>query len=330
MNVSKNLMLLAACVLFTFVCASKSKADWDRDSDNTFDMILTLDTGNDVDRTELDITREGNEIVFTIREYVNGVLVDEDDFDRWLGNDIYFVKVIGGRKVDDIYVDPELFDDTHIRIYGGEGDDIIDGGRLAYGGPGDDKLYNAFELVGDDDNDKLVAGPLTAGMRGGDGDDSLDGRLAKRWLLILGDDGDDFIRGSEYDDDIRGYSGNDTIFGYGGDDTIRGDGRSWEEQGNDWIFGGDGNDTIYGGGGSDLLYGEGDNDTLRGENGVDTLIGGSGADRLYPGAYEGYTEALYGSTGADVFFVPVNLGYYYNDYKWNQSDFVFFWPNDLQ
>lgn len=84
---------------------------------------------------------------------------------------------------------------------------------------------------------------------------------------------------------VNGFTGNDTIdasgaafamslLGEDGNDLLRGG------AGNDTLFGGRGTDLLEGGDGNDFLSGAGDNDTIFGGNGNDTLIGWLGADQM--------------------------------------------------
>lgn len=117
-------------------------------------------------------------------------------------------------------------------------------------------------------------------------------RSATVSATILGDIGDDVIRGS--DSTTAGYqeyryggdgadlitcdAGNDDAYGEGGDDTIYG------ATGADYLDGGDGADTIYGGSGADYLLGgsgAGDDvDSMEGGADNDTLDGGPKGDIL--------------------------------------------------
>jgi serralysin len=86
--------------------------------------------------------------------------------------------------------------------------------------------------------------------------------------------------------EIRGGPGDDTL--YGGLARIgsyidAGDG--WDTVyagvGDDYVLGGNGNDRLYGQAGNDKLYGGRDDDMLDGGTGADTMVGGSGNDRYY-------------------------------------------------
>jgi Ca2+-binding RTX toxin-like protein len=83
--------------------------------------------------------------------------------------------------------------------------------------------------------------------------------------VIVGTNGDDFIRGTSQGDIIYGLKGDDQIYGLDGSDTI---------------IGGQGNDIVDGGPGNDKIYGNTGNDFLAGNTGSDMLAGGVGDDIL--------------------------------------------------
>lgn len=138
-------------------------------------------------------------------------------------------------------------------IYGGGGDDVIQGGA------GDDTIYGN---TGDDTIDS------------GDGLNSAMGGL-----------GNDSITGGSASDTLQGGDGRDTIWGGDGDDSINGRGKA------DTIYGGQGNDTILGGAGADLIYGnEGDDRIEVRDDYVISGVPGAFPDTVYGGA--GTSDAL--------------------------------------
>lgn len=86
------------------------------------------------------------------------------------------------------------------------------------------------------------------------GNDTLDASGASLAMSLLGERGDDLLRGG---------AGNDTLVGNQGNDLLQGG------AGNDWLAGVDGTDTLFGGAG---------NDSLIGWVGADVMDGGEGSD----------------------------------------------------
>jgi len=102
-------------------------------------------------------------------------------------------------------------------VFGGDGDDILNGGSL---------------------EDTLNGGAQNDTLRGGAGDD-----------VLLGDEGNDMLAGGLDDDTLNGGIGFDQLYGNAGDDTLSGDSN------NDRLAGGAGDDILIGGSGADLLSG---------------------------------------------------------------------------
>ena len=76
--------------------------------------------------------------------------------------------------------------------------------------------------------------------------------------VLLGEAGDDALRGFDARDDVLlGNAGNDTLEGLGGNDSLAGG------AGDDSLIGADGNDTLAGGAGNDTLIGGEGSDTYR-------------------------------------------------------------------
>jgi Ca2+-binding RTX toxin-like protein len=128
-----------------------------------------------------------------------------------------------------------------IRIYGGGGNDDINGGQWM-----DTRIWGA------EGNDVVHFGGWQKKIYGGDGDDTLVGGFGR--------------------DLIFGEAGNDVIFGYRGGDWLDGG------DDNDRIYGGGGNDRCFGGAGDDAVHGDDGNDEVHGGTGVDWLYGGPGSD----------------------------------------------------
>ncbi|MDY0883454.1 hypothetical protein ACFPL7_10885 [Dongia soli] len=182
---------------------------------------------------------------------------------------------------------------------GGEGNDIVNGGKLddqvvgdngddtLRGGEGNDHLDGAGwqdRLEGGDGNDTLLGGGSGDTLIGGLGDDHMDGgssvdkvdysaAAAVTVDLLAGTatgDGNDTlidietVLGSAFKDSITGNAAANTLEGNNGDDTLHGGG---------------GNDTLTGGAGIDQLFGDDGHDTLKWDN-ADTFDGGVGFDTV--------------------------------------------------
>ena len=186
-------------------------------------------------------------------------------------------------------------------LYGGDGNDIIDGG------------YENDYLVGDDGDDWLSGGEGNDSLYGGNGNDSL--IAGDGWDYLVGGAGNDTY---SIDDNFAGLfdvvvedinSGVDTIWlkistlgSYTMADNVEnfylygaaiagyqvfGNSLGNIMNGNssaDYLYGNDGNDTVSGGLGDDFLYGGNGNDILTGDAGNDTLSGDAGADKIDGGA----------------------------------------------
>ncbi|MEP3889219.1 MAG: hypothetical protein ABJN69_02060 [Hellea sp.] len=176
--------------------------------------------------------------------------------------------------------------------YGGEGNDYITGGGLdggtLDGGAGNDIFQisaGALTLIGGTGKDLLILnGATSTDIHIGDetylstftdrDPDQITYELT--FVLseagnddylgiedVLGNNGDDTIRGSEFANELNGLFNDDTLYGLGGDDRL---------------FGSSGTDTLYGGAGNDLLNAgqieDGDSST------IETVDGGEGNDTL--------------------------------------------------
>ena len=191
------------------------------------------------------------------------------------------------------------------RLYGGDGDDMLDGkggNDLIDGGKGDDMI------VGDSDDEVTIARntgatdmPITAGVIGGDGTDTLDytkdtstGGIDitltdENGIEIVMGDGDrtndvDASGVTKFAVELTGGGQADTLMGGSKDDVI--DGGAMNDNltgggGADTIMGGDGTDTIDAGAGNDTVMTGDDGGTASGGTGADTITGGDGGDTLY-------------------------------------------------
>lgn len=186
-------------------------------------------------------------------------------------------------------------------LFGGEGNDTLvgwTGADVMDGGEGSD-LYMVDALDHVDDSGTAgfdraqifdVAGVALdlSNWRGIErvigftGNDTLDGSGLTYAISMLGDRGDDLLRGGD---------GNDTLVGNQGDDRLEGG------DGNDWLSGVDGNDSLYGGAGNDTLIGWVGADLMDGGEGSDLYMVDA-ADRLHDSGSTGYDRAqVYEATG---------------------------------
>jgi VCBS repeat-containing protein len=108
-------------------------------------------------------------------------------------------------------------------VYGGAGNDKIDGGCVSVG---------RLDLRGDAGNDYLIGGDAADRLDGGDGNDDL-----------RGGNGNDWLSGGPGNDNLFGGAGNDVLIGGPGDDNVKG------EAGDDTLVLGIGKDTLDGGSG---------------------------------------------------------------------------------
>lgn len=114
------------------------------------------------------------------------------------------------------------------------------------------------------------------------GNDTIEATGATVAFSMLGQDGNDLLRGG---------SGNDTLFGGNGADRLEG------SDGDDFLAGADGNDTILGGNGADILVGWLGADWMDGGTGGDLYMVDAG-DILQDSGADGYDRAqVYQETG---------------------------------
>lgn len=160
-------------------------------------------------------------------------------------------------------------------LYGGDGNDIVDGRNSQYlqrvdGGAGDDTLYtntNTFaEAYGGDGNDKIYSHGLTFG---GAGNDLIviQGSYYGGW--VYGEAGDDDITASPSGSSIAGGDGADKINGDAGADTLFSGNRDFNSATIQDDMGRE-HDVLAGFGGNDMLY-AGYGDDVDGGSGSDTL-----------------------------------------------------------
>ncbi len=227
-----------------------------------------------------------------------------------------------------------FFETVPTYMYGGSGDDTIQGTKVNYnsdgtfsggdadflfGGPGDDtyRLFggtNAWEKV--TIVEKAGEGFDTVVML--DRDLTLPANVEKLVLAAsgyygnglqgVGNDLDNVISGTAYADKLDGRGGNDRIFGGDNNDLLFGGAGNDSlagQAGNDTLWGGAGNDHLGGGTGNDMLYGEDGIDVLTGRYGADTLSGGGGNDRF---VYEVIDNSKPGAANHDTILDMAGIG----------------------
>ncbi len=190
---------------------------------------------------------------------------------------------------------------THLRLYGGDGNDYIytEGDDIVFGGNGHDViLTDGGYVYGEGGNDLIFS---SGHIDGGEGDDFIYSPEGSG--LIRGGAGNDVIFGG---DEVYGGSGDDLIIGYWNSIFVLG------EDGNDTIIlhgdsanvtGGAGNDVIFAGYGYVDIWGDGGNDVIHAENIFGgSLRGGSGDDQIFLGAGNGNLTLVYGGEGTDWIF----------------------------
>jgi Ca2+-binding RTX toxin-like protein len=169
------------------------------------------------------------------------------------------------------------FNPWSVKIYGGDGNDAIDGVGQSFA-----------EVYGDAGNDTFSFGPAPDTFHGGSGFDTVSyaARTAPVTATIGGSGGSAPYENDSIGADIeslRGGSGNDNLFGDGNANLLVGNG---------------GSDTLHGGSGNDWLEGGPGNDNFSGDDGADLLIAGPGADNLHGG--DGFDTATYAARTSTV------------------------------
>lgn len=140
---------------------------------------------------------------------------------------------------------------------------------------------DVFEIhLGDKDDvvygQGAFGGPTgTFSVRGGSGDDSIEGNVTYYGDWLQGNKGNDYIKGLIGLDDLLGGPGNDHL--RGGMDSD----RLWGDSGRDEIRGQRGPDFLSGGAGVDVIRGGPGKDRIDSKDGVrDHVYGGEGTDTL--------------------------------------------------
>ena len=169
--------------------------------------------------------------------------------------------------------------ESHNRLYGDSGDDVITGGvgnYHIYGGSGDDIIsgstalemdYYAYGYQYDDYSYEYESLEFDSHnyLYGGDGND-----------VITGGDGDNYAEGGDGNDIITGSTAFETDF-YTYTDTYYDDGSSYsyrytsdETEATNRLYGDSGDDVITGGVGDNRIYGGSGNDVITGSTAFET------------------------------------------------------------
>jgi Ca2+-binding RTX toxin-like protein len=153
-----------------------------------------------------------------------------------------------------------------------QGDVTLGSGNDIYRGSGSGIVSGA--VSGGGGNDVLKGGRFTDDLLGEAGNDNLRGHAGDDTLS--GGDGKDILRGGRDDDTLSGDAGNDVLKGGAGDDELNGGSQK------DKLYGGRGEDILRGGSGNDILAGLADDDTLIGGTGKDSFVfyAGNGHDTV--------------------------------------------------
>jgi hypothetical protein len=158
--------------------------------------------------------------------------------------------VCGGGGSDYMFAGNVGHSDRPSRLFGGPGDDYLDGsyaGDRIYGGPGDDRIDGEF---GGDRIDGGGGDDFIRAQRGGDRIAA--GRGADH---VEASTGEDVVRGGPGGDKISTGPDTDLVFGGRGDDRIFlvwGDDVGYGGRGDDYFQGGRGEDICFGGWGNDF------------------------------------------------------------------------------
>ncbi|MEE1654601.1 calcium-binding protein [Microvirga sp. CF3062] len=135
---------------------------------------------------------------------------------------------------------------------------------------------------------------------------SIDLQLRK---AVVGNGGNNTLRGTGGDDNLQGGGGRDSLSGRGGDDYLSGGSDRdtlYGGSGDDALDGGSGNDKLYGNSGKDYLVGGSGNDELSGGSGHDHIVGGSGNDRAFFNVSTGGADSVNLGTGSDIVSVTAS------------------------
>ena len=204
--------------------------------------------------------------------------------------------IFGGNQADTL-----LGNGIDNLMFGGEGDDLIDGGggvanRVVAIRDADMVLSNTSLMIGEEVD--LLTGIQSAILFGEASSNEIDASDFTLGSVVLsGGGGSDVLIGGSEDDELNGGEGDDVLIGGSGDDTLRG---------------GAGDDVLDGGGYDPSELGS-DDDELRGGSGNDVYFFDAslqlGTDTVVEFAGEGFADVLIGAglSGVDVDLFEVGL-----------------------
>ena len=227
-----------------------------------------------------------------------GVTVDlQNNVATGEGNDSVtnFESVYGSNANDNITGDQ----DSNI-LFGGPGDDVMDGG----GGPATD--YAGYWFA-----EAAITASLMTNSATGEGNDTLNEFEGLLGTInyndnLTGDNQDNYLDGDLGNDTLNGMGGDDLFLGGGGNDTMVGGAGNFDMadyfcvcnlnanlttgtitgDGTDTVSeleavgAADGNDTLIGDGADNVFFGWGGNDVIQGMEGNDELDGGAQSNNL--------------------------------------------------
>lgn len=300
------------------------------DVSDQIDALVTNGAGRDaITHSRVD---EGISHIVSRDGYVSGTDADDDLDLRGLAG--WGVDEVSLGSGDDVV---RGFVSQSNAIRGGEGNDIIFGGReddyLTGDGIGRDGEPGNDIIFGGDGNDVIIGGGGEDFLVGGAGNDIFSTALGNDWYSVIdGGSGFDALIGNLYwvglsqfdapamsveffgihsnghlesrvivgDDQANVLDFRGGMFSDFQENPIEGRG------GDDAIFGTDSRERIHGEDGDDLLSGQGGDDDLDGGKGIDRIYGGSGDDRVFGGIDAG--DLLRGGSGDDSVVVGLRGG----------------------
>ena len=222
------------------------------------------------------------------------------------------MEVLKGGRRNDVLTQTQPLPDTCAALYGGDGDDVLNGRdgvrEVLQGDEGSDTLN------GKGGADWLVGGPNSDVENGGEGDDHfIQGTMSSNctglsWGDVSGGDGSDTLNGDGGTDHVEYRRSKDTPVTVRLD-TLRNDGAAGEGdivrtegvsagKGDDVVIGDDGSNELLGNDGDDHVEGHGGDDLLLDKRGIDGLFGGDGKDEFWADDGDD-ADTLSGGSGTD-------------------------------